>query len=308
MNIKSEGGKLPLTIQGNPKKDDTPLYLPLSTKSAQVHCALTLARLSKATRLSAKKPMRDHTFYMLDALTTGVRRLQGLHTETLILPKELRLQGGTLKIPLDVSAAAFFAALSAIHGDSHIALPAIGINESRLGFFRLLSRMGARLAIRGEGLKNGGEPIGTLTCFQGSRLNAIDIKGDEAADSIDELVILCLVAAFAKGTTRLRGAKELRAKESDRLSMIAKSLRAFSVSVVEYEDGLDIVGERGRVLKAPKAPLCNDHDHRIAMMQAIAALFSDAPTTLLCAESAAVSFPLFYESLRRLGARLEWLA
>jgi 3-phosphoshikimate 1-carboxyvinyltransferase len=210
-----------------------------------------------------------------------------------------RLQRADERIPADPSAAAFWLVAGAIHPDAELTLRSVGVNPTRRAAIDILTRMGARIEEVAVGEPSGevGEPLADLM-VRSSELEAIDLGPQDVAAAIDEIPILCLAATQARGTTTIRGAGELRNKESDRISGIAKGLRALGAHVAVEGDDLTIEGP---------TPLVGSHtetldDHRLAMTFAVAGLIASGSTSIDRAESAAVSYPSFFTELERLRA------
>jgi len=219
-----------------------------------------------------------------------------------------RLRPVDERVPADPSAAAFWLVAGAIHPDAELTLLTVGVNPTRRAAIDLLVRMGARIeeapvggdpaaaadTARGS---DRGEPLADLT-IRSSELSAIDLGPDEVAAAIDEIPILCLAATQARGRTTIRGAGELRNKESDRIAGIAAGLRALGARVAVDGDDITIDGPTP-LLGAPTQTL---DDHRLAMTFAVAGLIASGSTTVERAESAAVSYPGFFTELERLRA------
>jgi 3-phosphoshikimate 1-carboxyvinyltransferase len=273
--------------------------------SAQVKSAILLAGLRAEGRTTVREAIatRDHTERMLRvrgvAVTTtrdgddgGVRiSLEGGST----------VQAVSERVPGDVSAAAFWLVAGAIHPDAELRLHNVGVNPTRRAIIDILRTMGARIDEQRVGPEPGdsdaGEPVADLT-VRSSELNAVDLGPADVAAAIDEIPILCLAAALAAGTTRIRGAGELRHKESDRIAGIATGLRAMGGRVEIDGDDLTIHGG-GTLTGAPTDSL---DDHRLAMTFAIAGLLARGETSVLRPSSASISYPGFFADLERVGA------
>jgi 3-phosphoshikimate 1-carboxyvinyltransferase len=223
------------------------------------------------------------------------------HTERLLrrFGREIRFDGHTIelepgvtrardvRIPADLSGAAFFLAGATLTPGSDLVLREVGVNPTRTGILDALAAMGADIE-RSNERDLDGEPVADLR-VRYRPLRATTLDGTLVVRAIDEITILAVLAAHAEGTTRIRDAADLRGKESDRLSTIAETLRACGISITEYPDGLDIAGGRAR---APERALRTHEDHRIAM--AIAALAAPTgPHTIDDEACIAVSFPDF---------------
>jgi 3-phosphoshikimate 1-carboxyvinyltransferase len=204
-------------------------------------------------------------------------------------------------VPADPSAAAFWLVAGAIHPDARLQLAGVGVNPTRRAIIDLLLRMGAR--IEEEPISGGssdgqtGEPLANLT-VRSSELRAIDLSPADVAQAIDEIPILCLAASQAQGTTTIRGAGELRAKESDRIAGIASGLRALGADVTVDGDNLSIKGPTALV--GASTDSCSDH--RLAMTFAIAGLIATGATTISDPGCASISYPGFFAVLEGVRA------
>jgi len=205
------------------------------------------------------------------------------------------------RVPADPSAAAFWLVAAAIHPDAELTLRGVGVNPTRRAAIDLLVRMGARIEESPVGpvaaQADAGEPLADLT-VRSSELTAIDLGPDEVAAAIDEIPILCLAATQARGRTTIRGAGELRNKESDRIAGIADGLRALGARITVTGDDITIEGPT-RLVGASTRSL---DDQRLAMTFAVAGLIASGSTAIDRADSAAVSYPGFFTELERLQA------
>jgi 3-phosphoshikimate 1-carboxyvinyltransferase len=283
-NLATTDGRLPAAVRGvlNPSGGEFALEIP----SAQVKSAILLANLAATgpVRITGDRHSRDHTERMLRHLGRDID-FDGRTIE--LRPGSLK--AGRIRIPADLSGAAFFIVAAAITPGSDLQLREVGINPTRTGFVEVMRAMGADIVLGNERDLDG-EPVADLL-VRYRPLQATTIEGDLVVRAIDEIPILAVAAAHATGTTRVRDAAELRAKESDRVAVVATTLRACGVEVVEHPDGFDVTGGGAR---PPAQPLATHGDHRIAM--AIAALA--APTgqhTIDDGHCATVSFPEFFE-------------
>jgi 3-phosphoshikimate 1-carboxyvinyltransferase len=204
------------------------------------------------------------------------------------------------RVPGDASAAAFWLVAGAIHPDAELTIRDVGVNPTRRAVIDILARMGASITERplGGAADDGvGEPLADLT-VSSSELQAIDLGPAEVAAAIDEIPVLCLAAAHARGTTRIRGAGELRVKESDRIAGIADGLTALGARVTVEGDDLEIEGGPGLTGAATDSL----DDHRLAMTFAIAGLVARGATSVSRPGSAAVSYPGFFDDLEGVRA------
>lgn len=280
--VETSDGRLPAVVEGivAPPGGDFALEL----ASAQVKSAILLANLDSRSlvRVSGDAFSRDHTERMLQRFGRTVR-FDGRTIE--LEPGALAAQH--VRIPGDLSAAAFFLVGAALTPGSDLVLSEVGVNPTRTGILDALRAMGADIEASHE-RELDGEPVADLR-VRYRPLRATTLDGALVVRAIDEITLLAVAAAHASGTTRIRDAADLRGKESDRLSAIDETLRACGLDVIEYEDGLDITGGGART---PGRTLRTFEDHRIAM--AIAALA--APTgnhRIDDAACIAVSFPDF---------------
>lgn len=281
------GGRLaPLAIQGSRLRGGD-LELPVA--SAQVKSCVLLAGLSAegATAVAEPAPSRDHTERMLEALGVPLAR-SGPRVR---LPGPCELPGFRFQVPGDPSSAAFLAAAAVLTPGSRAVVRDLDLNPGRVGFFHLLQRMGAeiRLEVRRREL---GEPVGDLEA-RSSPLRAIEVGPAEVPGAIDELPLLAVVATQARGTTVVRGAGELRHKESDRLRAVVGELRRMGARIAERPDGFEVEGPtrlRGAAVRCHR-------DHRLEMGLAVAALNADGETRLAGAGWCDISFPGFWDVL-----------
>lgn len=287
-HIETTDGHAPVRVFGGHPLRGRPLRLAIA--SAQLATSLTIAATGAVGRseLDGAVGARDHTERMLPHFGVHVER----NGSVLIVDGPQRFHGCALRVPGDPSAAAFWLAAAAIVPNAQIAVRGVCLNPTRIGFVRALERMGAdvRIAVETEIP----EPSGTIA-LRAAPLRGIVLGGEEVPGIIDELPLLGVVAAYARGTTVVRGAAELRVKESDRIEVLAAGLRALGASVQTVEDGFDITGgplAGGRV--------DSGGDHRLAMAFAIAALGARDAVTIDGAESVAISHPTFFAELERL--------
>lgn len=267
----------------------------LDVASAQVKTALLLAGLwaDGTTRIREPTLSRDHTERMLLSMGAPLTHEDGF---VAIRKPTLPLQlPATLHIPGDPSSAAFLLGAAAILPDSDLEIRNLSGNPTRIGFLQVLERMGADLEITPRG-EAAGDPLIDVR-LRHAPLLATAIEPEEIPSLIDEIPLLAVLATQAEGRTVIRGAGELRVKESDRLGAITEGLRAMGAAIEETEDGLEIVGPtvlRGASVEA-------HHDHRIAMSLAVAAFAAEGRTELHGAEWADISFPGFYDLVETLA-------
>jgi 3-phosphoshikimate 1-carboxyvinyltransferase len=273
--------------------------------SAQVKSAILLAGLRAQGRTTVREAVatRDHTERMLRSRGVEVRRVP--EDESGGRPVAWTLEGGARlspldeRVPADPSAAAFWLVAGAIHPDAALTLRGVGVNPTRRAAIDFLVRMGALFEERavGDPCGDAGEPLADFT-VRSSELEAIDLGPADVAAAIDEIPILCLAATQARGKTTIRGAGELRNKESDRIEGIATGLTALGARVSVSGDDITISGPTPLVGAATETL----DDHRLAMTFAVAGLIARGTTTVDLAQSAAVSYPSFFLELERLRA------
>jgi 3-phosphoshikimate 1-carboxyvinyltransferase len=273
--------------------------------SAQVKSAILLAGLRAEGRTTVREAVatRDHTERMLRSRGIEVRREPA--TSSGGGPVAWTLEGGARlrsldeRVPADPSAAAFWLVAGAIHPDAELTLRSVGVNPTRRAAIDLLRRMGAAIdeSAVGEATVDAGEPLADLT-VRSSELRAIDLAAGDVAAAIDEIPILCLAATQARGKTTIRGAGELRNKESDRIAGVVAGLRALGARIDVDGDDITIDGPTPLVGAVTETL----DDHRLAMTFAVAGLIASGTTTIDLAESAAVSYPGFFLELEGLTA------
>ena len=286
-SVETHAGRLPAAVRG--LADSPGGEFALEIASAQVKSAILLANLNARSkvRITGDRFSRDHT----------ERMLRHFGRTIVFDGRTIELEPGTLtarrvRVPADLSGAAFFVAAAAITPGSDLVVRDVGINSTRTGFIDALRAMGADLTVADERDVDG-EPVADLH-VRYRPLTATRIDGELVVRAIDEVTILAVAAAHASGTTQIRDAADLRGKESDRLTTIAQTLRACGVVVAERPDGLDIVGGTAH---RPDGVLQTFGDHRIAM--AIAALAAPSgPHQIDDRDCIAVSFPDFVERWR----------
>jgi 3-phosphoshikimate 1-carboxyvinyltransferase len=288
--IHAHEGRPPLTIDGAALHGIT--HRP-EVPSAQVKSSLLLAGLHATGRTVVVEPAatRDHTERAFAAFGVAVDR-DGL---TVGVTPGQRLRGREVTVPGDISGAAFWAALAAGLGGSEIAIEAVGLNPSRTALLDVLRRAGAKVAVAVEH-EDAGEPIGRVT-ISWSTPRSFAIPPEEVPGLIDELPALgALGTLLPEGSTmEVRGAAELRVKESDRISALAAGFRALGADVTEYPDGFRI---ESRPLRGGTVDAVGDH--RLAMAFAVAACGASSPTTINGAAAVDVSYPGFFQEIERL--------
>jgi 3-phosphoshikimate 1-carboxyvinyltransferase len=293
MGARFEGedpDRLPLRVSATPPLK--PFVGALPVASAQVKSAVLLAALGAegTTRLTEPAPTRAHTEAMLRAFGVTVESKD--REVTLRGPQ--RPRATKVDVPADPSAAAFHATAAALLPGSAVELTGLALSPRRARFFDVLARMGAQVERR-DVAERGGEPVGTLR-VEGGELVATEVDAAEAPDLVDELPLVAVAGALARGTTRVRGAAELRVKESDRLAAIGDGFSRMGVRIVLHPDGFDVTG----VPALRGASVRSFADHRIAMALAVAALRAEGATAIDDFGCVAISYPGFAADLARL--------
>jgi 3-phosphoshikimate 1-carboxyvinyltransferase len=274
----------------------------LPVASAQVKSALLLSGLWADGPTYVREPLvsRDHTERMLSALGVPLRSV-GAMVELDAAAWSGTLPAFTVHVPGDLSAAAFLVAAAQIVAGSRVDVRRVGLNPTRTGLLEILRDMGGVVDAEHKGDELG-EPIGDLRAAAAT-LSGVRAGGERITRAIDEVPILCALAARARGRTEIVDAAELRVKESDRIATMASVLSAFGVPCEERPDGLAVEGVPDRPLRA--ATVSSRGDHRVAMTAAVLGLVADGPTRVLDVACIGTSFPRFAGTLRALGARIE---
>jgi 3-phosphoshikimate 1-carboxyvinyltransferase len=296
----AEAGRLPLTIQG--ARDPLPIEYESPVPSAQLKSAVLLAGLAAPgeTIVIEAEASRDHTERMLKHFGAKiVSKPHGEHGRRIVLQGQPELEPANVVVPADPSSAAFPLVAAMIMPGSDLTLESVMTNPLRTGLFTTLREMGANIELQNK-RDDGGEEVADLRVVT-TKLKGVDVPAERAPSMIDEYPILAVVAAFAEGTTRMRGLKELRVKESDRLEATAAMLRANGVSVEIEGDDLVVHG-KGAVQGG--AEVETHMDHRIAMSALMMGLASAEPVRIDDSAFIATSFPGFVELMKSLGAEL----
>ena len=291
----SEAGTPPLRISG---ADLVGLSYDMPVASAQVKSSLLLAGLFAEGKTEISEPAicRDHTERMLRGF--GYELEGGYPDAVVTLFGGGSLQADSIDVPADISSAAFFLVAAAITPGSELSLRHVGINPTRTGILELLRQMGAQIEVSNES-EVGGEPVADLT-VRYAPLHGIEIDPALVPLAIDEFPVLFVAAAYADGRTVLRGAEELRVKESDRIDAMAEGLRTLGVELETFADGISIEG--GGVLGG--GTIDSRGDHRIAMAFAVAGLQAKAEIEILNCQNVATSFPGFVSQANEVGLQV----
>lgn len=301
-SVGRSGGRLPMTIVG--AANPVPVRYEVPMPSAQVKSAVLLAGLNAPgqTVVIEKEATRDHTERMLAGFGAEITTEITEEGRVITLTGQPELKPQTIAVPRDPSSAAFPVCAAVITPGSDVLVPNIGLNPTRAGLFTTLREMGADLTYENE-REEGGEPVADLRARFSPDLKGIEVDPARAASMIDEYPVLSVVAAFAKGDTVMKGVKELRVKESDRIDAMANGLRANGVDVDEGEDWWIVHGlGHGNV---PGGATCESHlDHRIAMSFMVMGMASQNPVSVDDGSPIATSFPIFEPLMAELGARI----
>ena len=287
-------GHAPLTIHGAPLRAidyNTPV------PSAQIKTCVLLAGLQSAGTTTVREAVRtrDHSELALRAF--GATLSRDLGSVSIAGPQSLHAIDA--QVPGDISSAAFFLCAAALFPGSTLLFDSLGLNPTRAALLDVLTALGARISVLHLEEKNA-ELVGAVQITAPAEgLGNTEISGALAAQLIDELPVLAAIAPYTRGGIRIRDARELRVKESDRIALVANNLRAMGAEVTEFEDGLDVPG--GQTLHG--AVIDSGSDHRIAMAFSVAALRAQGDTLIQGAEAAAISFPEFFDLLDLVAER-----
>ena len=280
----------PLTIKGN-KLHGIHYHSPIA--SAQVKSAILLAGLyaDGETRVSEPYISRNHSEIMLSHFGADIKT----EGTTAIIQPEPTLMGQKISVPGDISSAAYFIAAGLLVPGSEILLKNVGINPTRDGILHIAKDMGGNIELLNINTDNGEPTADLLVKF--SALHGITIGGEIIPTLIDEIPIIAVMAAFARGTTIIKDAAELKVKESNRIQVMVDNLKSMGADIESTEDGMIIHG--GKDLHGT---IIDSHmDHRIAMSFAIASLLADGHVTILDKNCVDISFPTFFQDLNRLA-------
>ena len=301
-NISSiDSGTLPLTIEPVNSLESIKYSLPVA--SAQVKSCLMLAGLYShgITEIEEKVTTRDHTERMFKQFGIPIDVSQSKATKLIKLNKVEGIKPTNIDICGDFSSASFFILAALITPNSELLLRNVGVNPTRIGFLHALRHMGANIELQNEA--DSSEPTADIV-VRTSNLKGITLNTNLVANMIDEMPAFFIAASLAEGTTKVKGAKELRAKESDRLQAMSGVLDSFGVKFRLEEDGIVIqgLGKDGTL----KASTINSHgDHRIAMAGSIGSIRANGETTILDCLNVNTSFPNFIDACKQVGINIE---
>lgn len=283
-------GKLPALVEGTEELKGGSFEIPVA--SAQVKTALLIAGLYSDKGVFVKEPSksRDHTERMLPAFGVEVKEEHGF-----LRTRKSELRPVSIEIPGDFSSASFIIAGALICPGSKVVIKDVGVNPTRIGFLEALLGMGAKISLENR-RESCGEPVADIA-VEYSHLEGGEFKGEIIPRMIDEIPLLGVIGAFADGEVIVRDAKELRVKESDRISAVVRNLKAFRVEVEEYEDGFRV---RGNSKGYEGAKVKSFGDHRIAMAFYIMGLACEGKTDIENFDCYKVSFPEFESTIRSL--------
>jgi 3-phosphoshikimate 1-carboxyvinyltransferase len=287
---RDSGRLAPLAIRGGGLHG---IRYRMPVASAQVKSSVLLAGLFADGETIVEEPeqTRDHTERMLTAMGARIGR-EGPAVR--LIPGEA-LAPLSMRVPNDISAAAFWMVAASVHPDAEVHLTGVGMNPTRTGIIDVLRAMGADLSIEEE-RQVAGEPVADIV-VRSARLRGTRIDGDLIPRLIDEVPALAVAAAFADGTTEIAGAAELRVKESDRIAATVSELASLGVAISEREDGMVIEGGSG----VSGGSVRSFNDHRLAMALAAAALAGGGDVQIAGAEAVAISYPTFWQHLHELS-------
>ena len=300
-NISSNQGTLPLNILPTSSLRGITFSLPVA--SAQVKSALLLAGLYAEgyTEVKEDKITRNHTETIFNEFGIPVEVNKSKNSRSIRVSKADKIHPKDINIPSDFSSASFFILAALITPKSHLRIRGVGINETRIGFLHALRHMGGKIDI--QNIQNGPEPIADLL-IESSKLKGITLNTKLVANMIDEMPAFFIAASLAEGTTIVKDAEELRAKESDRLEAMANALGSLGVKFKLNQDGIVIhgLGDNGQF----KASEINSlGDHRIAMASSIASLRADGEVRIVDCDNVRTSFPDFIEVCGDIGIKIK---
>lgn len=291
-SISSQDGHAPLRVRGAKLRGIS--YQP-PVASAQVKTSVLFAGLFADGATTVEEPVRtrDHGEVALRAFGAELSRDQ--HRVTIRGGQQLKALEAA--VPGDISSAAFFLCAAALFAESNLVIDSLLLNPTRAVLLDVLTALGARVRMV-QVEESHGELVGTITVEAGL-LKGVKLRGAQSAALIDEVPVLAAIAPYTREGIEVRDARELRVKESDRIAAVAKNLRAMGAEVLEHEDGLTVPGSQ----RLHGAEIDSEHDHRIAMAFAIAALRASSDSLIHGADAAQISFPEFFQTLDKIAER-----
>ena len=287
-------GHAPVTIDGATLRA---IDYTTPVPSAQVKSSILFAGLQTAGTTTVREAVRtrDHSELALRAFGATVART----ADSVSISGPQQLHAIDAAVPGDISSAAFFLCAALLFPESSLVIDSLGLNPTRATLLDVLTTLGARISVLNLEEKHS-ELVGVVQITpRPEGLGSVEISGALSAQLIDELPVLAAIAPYTAGGIRIRDAKELRVKESDRIALVAKNLRAMGAQVSEFDDGLDVPGNQ----PLHGAGIDSGADHRIAMAFSVAALRAEGETLIHGADSAAISFPEFFELLEQVAER-----
>ncbi len=293
VNGRSNGNLAPLAIMGK-KLHGAVIGTPVA--SAQVKSAILLAALTAdgETKVIEPTSSRDHSERMLKAFGANLK-VSGERGRHISVSPGSKLKGKSIIVPGDISSAAFWLIAGTIIPHSNLTLENVGLNPTRTGILEIMKKMDADFEI--IDLKEvAGEPVGNIKVCYNSEIKPFEIESETIPRLVDEVPILTVAACLCKGTSHIRGAGELRVKETDRLKVMTRQLMKMGAEIEEHPDGLTIHG--GKQLKG--STLDSETDHRVAMSLAIASLVAEGNSTIARSDAAYISYPNFWNDFEKL--------
>ena len=293
INGRSDGNLAPLSVLG---KQLHGAVIGTPVASAQIKSAILLAALTAEGGTSVIEPAqsRDHSERMLKAFGANLEVGGEMSRHIKIWPGS-KLKGQLVVVPGDISSAAFWLIAGSIVPNSSITIENVGLNPTRIGILEIMKQMNANFELINV-RDVAGEPVGDIHVTHSSQLKAFSLSGEIMPRLIDEVPILIVAACFCNGVSKITGASELRVKETDRLSVMARQLSRMGAKIEEHEDGLTIQGGS----KLNGCLLDSETDHRVAMSLAIASIMAESDSEMIRSDAAAVSYPEFWDDLKRL--------
>ncbi len=288
--VATEGNYLPMTIYGS--KNLKSITWESKIASAQVKSCILFAGMYAEGETIYIEPQisRDHTERMLQYLDVNIEKKDRVCS---IKGKIKRIKNFEIEIPGDPSSASYFVAIGILTKDSEIVIRNVCVNPTRMGFINTLIKMGANISLTNLKTKYN-EPVADLV-VKSSKLKGINISADDVPSMIDELPLLAVIATQADGLTEIRGAQELRVKESDRIKTITTELQKLGAKIVELEDGMIVMGNTKLSSEKDIIELESYKDHRIALSLAVAGTICERNVVIKDAECVDISFPNFWE-------------